>query len=127
MLAPEWWEGNVLWRSLVQPDFRQFDLTWLAKYPLIAMLFSWSTMILETGYCVAMWVPRLRVFWLVAMIGLHLGIGAFLGLWAFGVIMIVLSVSAFGYSVWGDVRQMIDARKKASEHPVDSRMILNAG
>ena len=104
MLAPEWWDGNVLWRSVVQPEFRQFDLTWLADYPLIPRLLSWFTMIVETGYCIGMWIPRLRVVWLAAIVGLHVGIGLFLGLALFGLIMILLSLSAFGYLALGDLR-----------------------
>jgi hypothetical protein len=104
MLSPEWWDGNVLWRSLVQPEFRQFDLTWLALYPLIPRLLSWFTMIVETFYCIGMWIPRLRVLWLMAIVSLHLGIGLFLGLVLFGWVMILLSVSAFGYLALRDFR-----------------------
>ena len=104
MLAADWWNGNVLWRSVVQPDFRQFNLLWLANYPIIPMVLSWFTMIIETFYCVGMWIPRIRVFWLAAIIALHLGIGLFLGLKFFGLVMIVLSVSAFGYTVLSDIK-----------------------
>lgn len=103
--SPDWWNGNTLWRSLVQPDFSQFNLTWLAHYPWLLILLSWFTMITETGYLVAMWVPRLRVLWLAAVAGLHLGIAIFLGLWLFGLIMIVLSVSAFGLEVLRDLKE----------------------
>jgi hypothetical protein len=103
-ISPDWWAGNVIWRSLVQPDFRQFDLTWLAHSPWIAIALGWSTIILETGYCLAMWIPRVRVLWLAGIVSFHLGIGLFLGLRLFGLIMILLSVSAFGYDAWQDVR-----------------------
>lgn len=103
MLYTNWWEGDVLWRAVIQPDFRQFDLYWLAEVPWLVMALSWFTMFIETFYFIGMWVPRLRVFWLLAMVGLHVGIGLFLGLYLFGLIMIVLSVSAFGYDAWQDV------------------------
>ncbi len=104
MLIKEWWDGNVLWRSLVQPDFRQFDLIFLADFPWIMMLLSWFTMIVETFYPVAMWIPKLRAIWILFIIFLHLGIGLFLGLWMFGLIMIILSISAFGYNAWNDLK-----------------------
>lgn len=116
MLAVDWWNGNVLWRSLVQPEFRQFDLTFLADYPLIAMVLSWFTMIFETFYFIGMYIPKVRVIWLAGMIGLHLGIGMFLGLWLFGLIMIVLSVSAFGYYAWQDVKAMLAAKKEEEKN-----------
>jgi hypothetical protein len=107
LLASEWRNGNTLWRSLVQPDFSQFDLTWLAHHPWLVAALAWFTIITESGYFIAMWVPRLRVLWLAAIVGLHLGIGLFLGLWFFGLIMIVLSVSAFGYAAWDDLRAVL--------------------
>ncbi len=116
MLAAGWWDGNVLWRSLVQPDFREFELTWLADSPWILMLLSWFTMVVETGYCIGMWVPRVRVFWLAAIISLHAGIALFLGLWLFALIMILLSLSAFGYDAWRDIRAW-QQKRKASRVP----------
>ena len=98
MLVMEWWNGTVLWRAMVQPDFRQLDVTWMAHYPFIPMVMSWFTMILETFYFIGMQIPKVRFFWLMGMIGLHLGIGLFLGLWLFGLVMILLSISAFGYA-----------------------------
>ncbi len=104
MLYVNWWEGDVLWRAVIQPDFRQFGVYWLSEVPWLVMLLSWFTMFIETFYFIGMWVPRLRVFWLLAMIGLHLGIGLFLGLYLFGLIMILMSVSAFGHDAWQDVK-----------------------
>ena len=114
MLAADWWNGNVLWRSVVQPEFRQFDLTFLADYPLIVKILSWFTMIVETGYFIGMYIPKVRVFWLLGMIMLHLGIGMFLGLWLFGLVMIIMSVSAFGYYAWQDIKKMY-AKNKSLE------------
>lgn len=108
-VSPEWHTGNVIWRSLVQPDFRQYDFAWLAGYPWLAVAAAWSTIILECGYFVAMWIPRVRVAWLAGIVGLHLGIGLFLGLRMFGLIMILLSLSAFGFDAWQDL-----ARRPAS-------------
>jgi hypothetical protein len=108
MLAADWWNGNVLWRSVVQPEFRQFDLTFLADYPGIAKVLSWFTMIVETGlFHRHVHSQSSAAFWLLGMIMLHLGIGMFLGLWLFGLIMILLSVSAFGYYAWQDVKRMM--------------------
>jgi hypothetical protein len=104
MLAADWWDGNVLWRSLVQPDFRQADFNWLAQVPWLAMVLSWGTMFIETFYCVGMWIPRLRIYWLLGIISLHIGIALFLGLYLFGLIMILMSLSAFGLNVLNDLK-----------------------
>jgi hypothetical protein len=102
--SPAWWSGNVIWRSLVQPDFRQYEFIWLARFPWLVMLSSWFTMLIESGYCFAMWVPRLRVVWMAGIIVLHVGIALFMGLRLFGLIMILLTISAFGYEVWTDIQ-----------------------
>jgi hypothetical protein len=92
-----------MWRALVQPDFRQYDFTWLARCPWLAMLSSWFTMLIESGYFIAMWVPRVRVVWMMGIILLHLGIAFFMGLGLFGLIMILWTISAFGWEVWNDI------------------------
>ena len=99
-----------MWRSLVQPDFRQFDLTWLAHYAWVPILLGWFTIVTECGYGVAMWIPRLRFFWLAAIISLHVGIALFLGLGLFGLIMILLSISAFSYEILSDLTNWFPAR-----------------
>lgn len=113
LIASEWWGGNVVWRSVVQPDFRQYDLTWLADQPWLFITLSWFTIIIETFYCIFMWVPKVRVFWLAAIIALHLGIIIFLGLWLFGLIMILFSVSAFGMDVLKDIQSFKHARQRS--------------
>jgi len=112
-LVAQWWSGDVLWRALVQPDFRQYSLTWLAAYPIICKVLSWFTIVVETLYGVAVWVPRVRVLWITAIIMLHLGIGIFLGLWLFAVMMIILSLSAFGYNVYQDIAKKQKRRGKS--------------
>jgi hypothetical protein len=115
--SPEWWTGNVMWRALVQPDFRQYDFTWLARYPWLAMLSSWFTMLIESGYCIALWVPRVRVAWMMGIVLLHLGIAFFMGLGLFGIIMILLSISAFGWEVWTDITISRRRGALAAAHP----------
>jgi hypothetical protein len=118
--SPEWWTGNVMWRALVQPDFRQYDFTWLARCPWLAMLSSWFTMLIESGYCIAMWVPRVRVVWMMGIVLLHLGIAVFMGLGLFGIIMILLSISAFGWEVWNDITIRTERARLAAAHPASA-------
>jgi hypothetical protein len=104
LISPEWWSGNVIWRSLVQPDFSQYDFTWMANKPWFFITLSWLTIVAETFYCIAMWIRGLRVFWLLVIIILHIGICIFLGLWLFGLIMILLSVAAFSFDALKDIK-----------------------
>lgn len=91
----QWWNGEAMWRSVMQPQFAQFDMAWLASVPALAVMATWATLFVETGYAVLVWPRSTRILWVTLTVGLHLGIGVFLGLWLFAAMMIVLTVSAF--------------------------------
>ncbi len=111
----QWWNGEAIWRSLMLPVFRQYDLGWIASVPLLAIVAGWSTVLLETGYAFAVWHPRTRAMWIVLIIGMHLGIGAFLGMWLFGAIMVILNLGAFGAEALSDFRRL--AMKRIAHRP----------
>lgn len=124
MMYANWWEGNVLWRSIVQPDFRQQNMEWLAWYPFIPMVLSWFTMVIETFYFIGMWVKKLRVFWLFGIIGLHVGIGLFIGLYLFSLVSVCLSLGAFGFACFEDVRDWWLERKLARSKVETGKVVV---
>lgn len=95
----QWWNGEAMWRSLMMPVFNQLDFGWLSHVPVLAMIGGWSILAIETGYGVAVWFRKTRPIWIALTVGMHLGIGLFLGMWMFGAIMIILNLGAFGYEV----------------------------
>ena len=109
----QWRTGDVLFRSVSLPLYRQFDMGWLANWPQLAFLGSWSTLILETGYCVFIWPRTTRKFWILGIVGLHLGIVFALGLTLFGLIMCLLTISAFAISA--EVRSYQGVEKSDQE------------
>jgi hypothetical protein len=94
-LGEQWWDGEAVWRSVMRPDFAQFDLGWLAEVPLLAMLACWGTLLIEVGYPLLVWPRRTRALGALAAVGLHVGIAVGLGLVSFAAVMIVLNVAAF--------------------------------
>ena len=94
----QWWNGELLWRALSLPVYYQFDMSWLAQWPFLSKVGGWSTLFFELGYSIFIWPKATRRFWVMGMVGLHLGIAVFLGLGLFGLIMCVLTVSVFGVS-----------------------------
>jgi len=94
----QWWNGELLWRALQLPVYRQFDMSWLAHYPLLPMIGGWTTLMVETLYCIFIWPRRTRRLWIFAICCLHGGIIVFLGLSLFGATMCILTLSAFGVS-----------------------------
>jgi len=91
----QWWNGEAVWRAVLRPDFMIFDMSWLAEWPRVAMLACWATLAIEIGYAFLIWPRWTRRAMALATVGLHLGIGVFLGLWAFAALMIVLNIAAF--------------------------------
>jgi hypothetical protein len=63
----------------------------LAWYPEILDLATHVVILWELSFAYLIWVRPLRPFMLAIGVLMHLGIGAFLGMWTFGLIMI------FGY------------------------------
>jgi hypothetical protein len=92
----QWWNGEAIWRSVMQPQFAQFDLAWLAGVPALAVMATWATLVVEIGYPIFIWPRATRRLWISVTVALHLGIGLFLGLWLFSAMMITLTASAFG-------------------------------
>jgi len=97
-MGAQWWNGDAVWRSLMLPQYSQFDFSWMADFSWLPMLFGWGTLVLETLYPVFIWQRRTRLFWLLGILSLHLGIVFFMGLGVFGWVMIILNTSLFGIS-----------------------------
>ena len=95
MRGTDWWDGNAIWRAVNLPEFRQFDMLWLSDFPLIMKILCWGTLLLETGYIIAVWVRPLRVPWALGIITLHAGIALFMGLRLFGISLIAINFVLF--------------------------------
>jgi hypothetical protein len=94
----QWWNGELMWRALMLPVYRQFDMTWLAHWPLFSTVTGWLTLVAELGYFIFIWPKCTRKIWVLMIVGLHFGIVIFLGLHLFGLIMMTLTACLFGVS-----------------------------
>ncbi|WP_437896454.1 HTTM domain-containing protein [Sorangium sp. So ce124] len=102
-LGSAWWDGDAMWHSLMLPEYRRFDFSWLADHAWIAVAAGWLVLLVEIGYPFFIWPRRTRRLWVAATVGLHLGIAVFMRLHVFGAIMSVFTIAAFG--VKADPRQ----------------------
>lgn len=82
-----WWTGEAFWQVLANQEYQTIDLTWMAWWPWLSYLLAHVTVAWEVFFCVLIWNQRLRPLMLAIGIGMHIGIGAFLGMWTFGLIM----------------------------------------
>lgn len=124
-LGTQWWNGEAIWRAVMQPQFAVVDLAWLSTIPLAAKLLGWSTLLVETGYPLAIWTPRLRRPWLVMTIGMHLFIALGMGLTLFAAMMIAFNLAAFGAEeVAGAVdglRRRLGSLAQRARHAITAR------
>jgi hypothetical protein len=94
-MGRQWWNGEAIWQTVSQPAFHTFDLSSLARHSWIPMLAGWGTLLVEIGYPFLIWPRRTRKTWCIATIGLHLGVGLFMGLLFFSSVMILLTCCLF--------------------------------
>jgi len=95
-LGAGWWNGVSVWRALTRPPFNVISSDTLISWQWLLPVASIAICILETGYAFLIWPRGTRLFWLICIIGMHIGIAITMGLYLFSFIMIVLNVAAFG-------------------------------
>lgn len=96
ILGSGWWNGDNLWRALTRPPFDVIDPAFVARGKLFLPVAGIAICLLELGYVVLIWPKQTRTFWLLGVIGMHIGIGVFMGMPLFAFVMILLNVAAFG-------------------------------
>ncbi|MCA9048516.1 MAG: HTTM domain-containing protein [Planctomycetaceae bacterium] len=101
-----WWTGEAMWLALANEEYQTMDLTWMAWVPWLPYLIAHVTIIWEVYFCVLVWVKPLRFPMLLMGTLMHLGIGAFLGMWTFGLIMTFAYLSFADAPKW---RQRLEA------------------
>ncbi|QDT14597.1 HTTM domain-containing protein [Alienimonas californiensis] len=82
-----WWDGTAIWKAISNLEYQTADLTWLAAAEPVGHLITHVTVVWELTFWALVWRPRLRPYVLAIGTGMHLGIGAFLGMWTFGLVM----------------------------------------
>jgi hypothetical protein len=100
----DWLNGQAIWYVLGNTNYSQYNLQFLADIPLVTKCISWWTLGIETCFPLFMFWKRTRLFWWINILLLHIGIGVFMGLYMFGLVMILHNIAAFMWlvcpSVW---------------------------
>lgn len=95
VIGPTWRDGEAIWKALhSHAYFQWFSLDFLAATPFF-YLAGWATIILEIGYPLGMSYARSRPWWLLGLLGMHVFIGLFMGLFFFSALMLVLNLAAY--------------------------------
>jgi hypothetical protein len=88
-----WWNGTAIWQAVSNLEYQSRDITWLAWYPWLVNLLTHATIVWEMTFWALVWRPVLRPYVLLMGTAIHLGIGAFMGMWTFGLAVIFAYVS----------------------------------
>lgn len=96
MLGAGWWNGTSVWRALLRPPFDILSGETIRRFQPLLPSLGIMVWLMEILYCVLIWPRRTRMFWLLIIVALHLGIALVMGLHLFALAMIVLNLAAFG-------------------------------
>jgi hypothetical protein len=109
-----WWNGEAMWRAFANLEYQSIDMTWMAWHPRILDLLTHVSVLWELSFCALIWRPRLRPLVLAGAVPLHVGIGACLGMWTFGLIMLVGCASFLPAEAIGNlVRALRPGRRRS--------------
>lgn len=91
--GPAWWDGSAMWGAVGNLEYQSYDMTWLARWPLLVAAMTHITVLWELSYSALVWPRLTRPVVLFIAVPLHLGIALFLGMPTFGTIMIVANMA----------------------------------
>lgn len=91
--GPTWWNGTATWMTMNTAEFALVDMSWLGDTPLwvwngVTTFTTYATLAFEIAFPFLIWLPFWRPIFLFGAVALHMGIGFFMGLVAFGNIML---------------------------------------
>ncbi|HEY2759781.1 MAG TPA: hypothetical protein VGI75_03540, partial [Pirellulales bacterium] len=92
-------------------------------YRWIATLLAHGTIFLELSYCALVWPRLTRPLIVFGAVLMHLGIGAFLGMWTFGLAMAIANVAFV--SPWV-VRRIFDRNLMPADRAVSASATAKA-
>jgi uncharacterized BrkB/YihY/UPF0761 family membrane protein len=82
-----------MWGALASLDYQTIDLTWMAHAMWLVNLTTLVSLAWEVSYPFLIWNRHARPFYLTLAVLVHLGIGLFMGMLTFGIIMIVANMA----------------------------------
>lgn len=95
LLGYNWRNGESIWKMIHGYNMLSFvDIDFLYRTPLF-FIAGWMTIFLEMLYPIFMNFKKTRNIWLVSVIGFHILIAFFMGLYFFSCIMIILNLTAY--------------------------------
>ncbi|HEX4132572.1 MAG TPA: HTTM domain-containing protein [Pirellulales bacterium] len=105
MQGAMWWSGTAMWGAFANLEYQSLDMTWLHNAPVVVALMTQITAYWELTFAALVWPRLTRPLVLAVAIPLHVGIGLCLGMWTFGLAMLIGCTSFVSPTL---VRQVLD-------------------
>jgi Vitamin K-dependent gamma-carboxylase len=115
-----WWNGEAMWRAFANYEYQSLDMTWMAWHPRLLDFTTHVSVVWELSFCALIWRPRLKPFVLAGAVVLHVGIGACLGMWTFGLIMLLGCASFLPADAVGRLFDSLVRRRRRSKPAIAS-------
>ncbi|MEN9610449.1 MAG: hypothetical protein RLZZ628_1263 [Bacteroidota bacterium] len=90
-----WYNGEAIWRAVMQPPLSHIDFSFLATYPFIPIAIGFGTLFIELSYPILIWIKPVNKYFLGMVVLMHIGIAVALQLWFFAGIMILWNLVAY--------------------------------
>ena len=113
-----WWNGEAIWGALASFEYQSIDMTWISDHMWLVNLLTLVAVSWEVTYPFLVWPRLTRPIVLLMAVGIHLGIGVFMGMLTFGLIMIYGNLAFIEPQVWRRCCGSIDPDEtaKISDH-----------
>lgn len=83
-----WWQGDAVWYVMGNSQIVSMDFGFLAHFPSLVVLLSFSTILWEVYFPFAVWIPKLQKYVLFFGFSMHLFIGVLMNLGFFAWFML---------------------------------------
>jgi len=123
LFGESWWNGTALWLAFGNYEYQSVDMTWLAHWPWIINFMTHITLAWEISYAALIWPKWTRPIMLILAVPLHLGISITMGMFTFGMIMLIANLAFVSPSL---VRRILgsDSDQAAENQQAHSRKTL---
>jgi Vitamin K-dependent gamma-carboxylase len=123
--GPSWWSGEAMWRAFANLEYQSLDMTWLAWHPWLVNAMTHVSVLWEISFCVLIWKKLWRPLMLASAVVLHVGIGACLGMWTFGLVMLIGCASFLPGETVRNLLTALAARRAAAGHETGSSVVTS--
>ena len=88
----KWWQGEAVWDVLANFQVARWDFSWVASFPLLIVIATYTTVLWEIYFPVLVWIRPCTRWVLLFGVMLHLGIGLAMNIPFFASIMMATYV-----------------------------------